>query len=471
MRQCAKLWRVTADLASIRALMRIGAVDSAWQAFGAAGFAERADDARLLCLKGRMLKDRAMAATATDRQALLRAAADAYGAAALLERDTYSRINAATLVHLRGDHAAAAALANEVLAMLDSGDHTAETPYWTAATRAEALLLTGRLAEARQALADAVRGTPAAREDRAATLRQFRRLLAHDDADAGWLDALALPPVLYFRGAMRVASAADEAAIANAVQSIAPGLAFGALAAGTDIIAAEAAVACGAELHVILPCGLEAFRAHSVAPCGEQWLPRFDRLIEQASSVECLSEPGGLTHAAMVMGEWMALGGAVQQARLCDSEPVVIDARFPDRAPADHWLFPHRLHHVTLSAPGPMAARNLAPPDEPSLWIARPGEGSVLPLSLSAAPDVLPNLPLGSVLDVDALGDARQEPPRFAALRRLSSDHALIASREAALILEPLCSGLRAVLAGEVTGTSGAVNVYDVIIEAENSAI
>lgn len=457
------------DLAIIRSLARTGATDRAWAAFADAGLVAVADDPRLLCLKGRLLKDRAMATAGTERTALLRAAAEAYGAAAALGQDTYSRINAATLVYLRGDKAAAAVLAAEVLAMLDSGAHEPETPYWLAATRAEALLLLGRVADAQRALGEAVALAPAAREDRAATLRQFRRILAADEADDGWLNSFDLAPVLHFRGSMRLGAASDEAVIRDAVRAVGPGLAYGALAAGTDIIAAEAALAVGAELHIVLPAAPDLFRAASVMPLGEHWGPRFDALLEAAAVLETLDEPGGLTHAAMVLGEWMALGLAIQAAHLADRIPVLIEAINRRDGQCPRWAFPHDLKTVALASPGGPKAHMLPPPDEPSIWIARPGDGAVEPLPIAIAAAILPDLPPGTVIDVDALGPAGGEPPRFAALRRLDRPHALIASRPAALVLETICAGTRSILVGETMGTSGPVDIYDLVIHGETA--
>lgn len=46
------------------------------------------------------------------------------------------------------------------------------------------------------------------------------------------------------------------------------GFAWGALAAGADIVIAEHLLASDAELHVVLPCPVEQFEAQSVAPAG-----------------------------------------------------------------------------------------------------------------------------------------------------------------------------------------------------------
>ncbi len=62
-------------------------------------------------------------------------------------------------------------------------------------------------------------------------------------------------------------------------------LGYGALAAGADLLVAEALLARGAALHVVLPFGVAAFKAASVSPRGAAWLPRFDAALASAATV------------------------------------------------------------------------------------------------------------------------------------------------------------------------------------------
>ena len=454
-----------ADTGIIRSLARGGATQQAWDAFVAAGHADRVDDPALLTLHGRLLKDRAALADGAERQALLRAAAEAYGAAARIDDATYPRINAATLVFLRGDRAAAATLARDVLAMIDSGEHAPETPYWIGATRAEALLLLGRPGDAQRALADAVANAPAAREDRAATLRQFRRILAASGSDDSWLDPFRVPPVMHFRGPMAVVDPADEAAIRAAVAAISPAFAVGALAAGTDIVAAEAALAAGAELHVLLPADPARFRRDSVCQCGADWAERFDRLLAAASGVEILDEPGGLTSAAVWLADDMAMGLAVAQAQSLDGRPAMLRARWAGTGQKPDLPVPHDPWLVDLhgDAPG-VAAVDLPGPLEPALWIAPPGGGAATRFSLRAAAAQLPSLPPGTLVDVAVSLPGSGEPCRLTALRQLVRPHAVIGSRSAALVMAARVPRLCAVLAGEVASAAGPVEVHDLFL-------
>jgi len=74
-------------------------------------------------------------------------------------------------------------------------------------------------------------------------------------------------------------------AIAHHLRRGGVGFGFGSLACGADILFAEALLAQGAELHVVLPFAVEEFKAVSVARGGPAWLARFDRCLLAATSV------------------------------------------------------------------------------------------------------------------------------------------------------------------------------------------
>ncbi len=135
-------------------MVRAGGADQAWTQFVQMGLTGSSEPAVLL-LKGRLLKERARAADGDARRRLFGEAAAAYRQAARDAQDAYPLINAATLSLLAGDIDAARVHAAETLS---ASDH--DTPYYQAATRAEALLVLGRIAEARSALAEAVARGP-----------------------------------------------------------------------------------------------------------------------------------------------------------------------------------------------------------------------------------------------------------------------------------------------------------------------
>jgi len=310
----------------IRRLARAGDTERAWELFSEAGLDGETAHADTLSLKGRLTKDRALKAPPGQRSPLLRAARQAYLRAALITPATYPLINAATIALLDGDRREAGALAERVLEMLDSGAHEAETAYWLSATRAEACLLLGRDEDAKSALADAVRQAPRAWEDHASTLRHFRLIIEMLGTSPDWLDAHRPPASLHFGGIIRIAPDQPSSAmrIAEAVEAVRPGFAFGALAAGADIIAAEILLERGAELHVVLPSTVEAFRRDSVGHFGAEWEGRFDAVLAAAQTVEALEDLDVVSESGIFVSDEMAMGMTIRQAQMLESSAAAL---------------------------------------------------------------------------------------------------------------------------------------------------
>lgn len=311
----------TPTLPAITALVRSGAVERASALFTAGGWDRQADNPAALVVKGRLLKAQGRLAASAERAGLFAEAARAYRAAHDLAPAPYLGINAASLHLLAGDQPAAEAGARAVLALLDAPEPPADTPYYLAATRAEALLLLGDRAGAERELAAAVAHDPDGWDDRASTLGQLREILAAHGSDAAWLDAFAPPASLHFAGHMGFASGgASEAALAKHLDGFLAqrqiGFAWGALAAGADIAIGEALLQRGVEIHVVLPCPPDAFEAQSVAPAGTEWSQRYRTLLAAASSIRWAGPNAASVHdplATAHAGE-LAIGGAVLQA-------------------------------------------------------------------------------------------------------------------------------------------------------------
>ncbi len=317
---------MTADtasaIASITAYARAGAVDHAWRLFAASGLADRRDDPAALSLHGRLLKDRALAARGSERRRLSADAGAAYAAAARLRPATYPLINAATLALIAGDAGVAAARAGEVMTLLDSAAEP-DTPWWQAATRAEALLLMGRGFEARAALHAALALAPRAWEDHAVTLRQFRTIIAEQGGDPAWLDDFRPPRHLHFAGPMQLdgdgAGLIPEIDTLLAAENI--GCGHGALAAGADLLIAERLLRAGAELDILLPGGEAAFIEKSVRPFGAGALRRFEMVMGAAASVRGVGDPAAFA-LAIVLADEVAMGEAVMCAESLQTEAV-----------------------------------------------------------------------------------------------------------------------------------------------------
>jgi len=304
---------------AVLVLARAGAGEQARREFQRLGLAEAIDDEDVLALGGRLLKDLALAADGDARRTLAADSAENYARAYALHHGYYPGINTATMTLLAGDSGQAAKLANAVLLSLrQNNEPTPEQAYYVAATTAEAHLLCGRLEAADDALATARARNPRDYAAHASTLRQFGIICEALALDSAWLDRHRPPPALFYCGHMfnEGANIADlHAEVRESLAVIRPGAVFGALAAGSDIIVAEAALAAGAELHVILPMREADYLTQSVAPYGAAWKARYRSCVERATTFRLAThEPFLGDDSVFAYGTEIAMGLAVRHA-------------------------------------------------------------------------------------------------------------------------------------------------------------
>jgi len=319
---------------------RAGAVSEAHalldRAAGASGAECAALHGEILALRGRLWKD-ALHRSASGPSALAAAARarDEYRAAYALAREPFPGINAATLSMLLGEQEAARALAGEVEATLAA--RGVPLAGWDLLTAAEAALLRGDVAAARdryaQAWAEAKHDT-----GRIASARRQLRLLARAlPAAADMLPVLRASDVVAFTGHMIDAHdrpdprfpAALEPAVAAALRERvahwhAPAV-FASAACGADILMLEAALDAGAEVNVVLPFPRDEFVRTSVAPGGEGWGKRFDTVLSRASRVILATTEGYLGDD--VLYEYAALlveGLATLRATQLETAPLLV---------------------------------------------------------------------------------------------------------------------------------------------------
>lgn len=318
------------------ALARMGDTERAMELFETYGLAE-SNDVHERAVGARLLKDRALVALPHERQRALDSAFDAYHAIYRDSGDSFPGINAATLALLAGDTPRAKEIATAVLgdpAVAAAGD------YYMAVTKAEALLVLGRAGEVTGALS--VESVLASRDfgARSSASRQLAMVARHLGLDSATqstlLAPLAPPRVMHFCGHMFAADPEAEARLkAEAGAIIAEeevGFAFGAIACGSDLILAEAALERGIQLHIILPFSEEDFLAQSVRPGGDGWEARFRAVRDAAarttfaSEIEFFGDPvqyGYASRMAMGMARLRAehlVGEAIQLA-IWDGRP------------------------------------------------------------------------------------------------------------------------------------------------------
>ena len=298
------------------ALARCGAVDRAESLLGEAALMDRTDDLPLrlaediLALGARLKKDRALAGSVDEGQA--QDAARAYAVVADRFDSGYAAANAATLALLGGDHDSAQRYAQRALELTDSTG----PDYWNLVTRAEASLVLGDGDGAREAIAAADQ-VEADWSMRATTRRQLGLLCKAAGVDRGILDLLNSPSVAHFTGHMFAAGPEDELRrqVTKVLTERQVGALYGSLACGSDILIAEAALELELEVNAFLPCPVEQFIESSVRPGGEQWVERFEALLERAFSVQV--EPTGLMgdEAMFAYCDQLAMGSALIRSR------------------------------------------------------------------------------------------------------------------------------------------------------------
>ena len=294
--------------------------------------AELAED--ILALAPRLWKDIAFAGKELDRDAAERAYAGYCKAFAASARP-YTGVNAASLAFLLGRPQEGLAHAKQVL-------HRLRNPhsYWDYATKGEAQILCGD-AGAVKSFQMATQCPDAWEGSIAATRLQLARLAEAGISGAsdvlGILHAPAVAivagPALREPGAL---TATDGEALADAVRQIIRerriGHVYSALASGPDIVIAETAQAEGANVHVVLPLGIEDHVATAVTPMDTQgathgWKDRFDRCLERAASLTVhatRSIPARDTDSAYYHNHRYAAGHALLKAEALTSHCLLI---------------------------------------------------------------------------------------------------------------------------------------------------
>ena len=298
------------------------------------------EDEEVQALGARIAKDVALAAAGDERRRLAFDSASRY--AAIFERtgSYYPGVNAATMHLVAGRPHEAGTLARRVLdALAAAGD----VGYFAAATEAEARLL---LADARGARAALERAADLARDDHGAvatTRRQLRLICTYVDVDSDVLSVLAGPRVVHYcghrvstdeRGPLSPEAVGPAAAAIRAELTRHPvAYAYGSLANGADLLWAEALLATGAKLHVVLPFSRDEFVAASVADGGAEWVPRFERCLAAAEDVSFATVDAFLGDDVLYRyGSELAMGLALLRGRHLEGE--VTQLALWDGAPA-----------------------------------------------------------------------------------------------------------------------------------------
>jgi class 3 adenylate cyclase len=350
---------------AVLALARSGSTAEAATRFESYGLSSFADE-DVSGLGARIKKDIALATDGDKRRRLAAGAAEAYRSIYDRTGGYYPAVNAATLSFIAGDLEAATTLAGEVLRLVsDGGDRS----YYAMATEAEAYLLLGDLEAAGRALQRAALVHGGDYGALSTTRRQLRIVCLAGGFDPRILTVLAGTTVVHFCG-HRIAAegddgpfrAADEADVARridrALETQPVAFAYGSLASGGDILWAEALLARGAELHIVLPFALEEFLARSVAPAGARWVDRFRRCLQGAATVSYATVDAYLDEDVLYRYcAELAMGLALLRARYLDAEALQLalwdgeEARGEAGTAIDVATWRRTGHQVTVVSP------------------------------------------------------------------------------------------------------------------------
>lgn len=281
----------------VLSLARCGALDFAIAEYNRFGLSDVRHHEDIMALGGRLSKDLYLR---SDGQAALehaRNAAQKYEAAFKDSHGFYSGINAATMALMANMPAdIISARVTDILGHLPDPESLSPTEhYFVQATRAECFLMSGDIIQAKAVLRSAIQFDPMNYAAHASTIKQFEMICRKRKDECGWLVEFNPPRPAHYAGHIHLSLSDPEldALKTSAIDHIQKhdiGFGFGALAAGSDIIIAEALLAEGAELHLILPCPPDDFFNHSVAPFGSDWPKRYQACLDAALSLRILSK-------------------------------------------------------------------------------------------------------------------------------------------------------------------------------------
>lgn len=320
---------------AVLCLIRSGALERAERDFSRFRLADARHNEDCLALGARLLKAIAFESSAAEFAARARSSAERYAEVFDQTGGHYPGINAATMALLAGERARSRELARRVLETCREGlPLDPEGAYYRKASEAKAYLLLEQPGAANMALRSAIACDRENYSARATTLRQLRLIVAALDMPDAWLDALEPPRPAHYAGhifrsgreAGGVAAdseAALKAEIAAVIERENLGPVHGALAAGSDIVIAEAALAAGCPLTVVLPVPVPVFVETSVRPYGPGWVRRCEACLEQAADiVEVTTDRRIMSELSLNHASAIAMGMARMRASVLATNPV-----------------------------------------------------------------------------------------------------------------------------------------------------
>jgi class 3 adenylate cyclase len=332
-------------LEAVLSLVRAGALTMARTKFEAFGL-EAVRNYDVLVVLGRLLREEGLAATeSAQRQPALRCGAAVLREAAALGDGANinahrANIDAAGMLVLAGDRDEGQSLAATTAAALQ-GDlstvTTASERFAVLEILARALVIAGEISQALDLVPKLKQPRAGLAESLAAMVHQLSEIAALQPGGADLLDSLRPAPVAHYTGHIisgpgwpnprfpRQEEHVVAARIADFLDRTPVSAAYGALAAGADILFAEALLCRGIPLHVVLPFCQDDFIDLSVRPSGAGWIGRFHNCLSRAASVRYSTEDRHLGHDHLFeYGGQLAMGLTVLMAQQLQTLPLQV---------------------------------------------------------------------------------------------------------------------------------------------------
>ncbi len=219
---------------------------------------------------------------------------------AILSRDTYLKnflvthnyytgINAATMSAIAGRVSQGREIAAQIIGILKRDDND----FWELATLGEAYLLTK---DRTQAIEHYIRARQLSGNDWGKVISVYNQmwLLNHYLPVPKEIQRIFSPPTVVAcighmidhpnRATPRFPATIEKQireSIVGAIRTMNAGIGYCSLACGSDIMFVEAMEETGAEVHIFIPFAKEDFIEASIRFAGEQWLERFERLLDK----------------------------------------------------------------------------------------------------------------------------------------------------------------------------------------------
>ncbi|WP_300528916.1 adenylate/guanylate cyclase domain-containing protein [Maricaulis sp.] len=343
---------------------------------------DRADfDEDCLALGARLEKASAFETEASAFPAQARRAAKRYEDVFEITGGHYPGINAASMYLLAGDKPRSERLARRVLHESLGGTATdPEEAYYRGATQAEAHLLLGDTRAMRLALSAARDCDPSNTIALATSLQQLRLIADALGVKQEIFSGVQPGRPVHFAGNIfplgsapgEVSQAAETRLVRQidlALEAVSAGPAFGAVAAGADILIAEAILRRGGSLNVVLPVPVGVFIESSVRPFGSPWIKRCEACLNAASQIiEVTSDRRIISGETLNFSSRVAMGLARMRAEVLATEP----------------------HQILVSDPGANPARGFGTVHDAGQWHRAGLDQTVIPFKRQKSSSNLP---------------------------------------------------------------------------------